>query len=198
MSIAILTDIPEIDDLETSHAADSLFEMIDGQRVEIPPMSAYAVIVASRLAEELIIHNHQQSPKPGRVFQELLFRLPIGQGKERSRRPDLAFVSFDRVPVDRLPSSRDNAWAVVPDLAIEVISPNDLAEDQLEKVLEYFRAGVRLVWMVYPRLGYVHVFHSPSSVHALAGKDLLSGAPVLPGFSMSVSLLFDDPVPPPA
>ena len=158
-------------------------------------MSAYAGIVTSRLAEQLIVHNHDQSPKPGQVFQEFLFRLPLGEGKSRSRRPDLAYVSFDRAPADHLPSSRENAWAVVPDLAIEVISPSDLAEDQLEKVLEYFLAGVRLVWVVYPRLGYVHVYNSSSSIHALAGTDVLSGAPVLPGFSMPVSLLFD-PVPP--
>jgi Uma2 family endonuclease len=194
MSIATLPDIPERGEAGTP-PDDAPYELIDGRRVEMPPMSAYAGIVTSRLAEQLIVHNHDQSPKPGRVFQEFLFRLPLGEGKSRSRRPDLAFVSFDRAPAEHLPSSRENAWAVVPDLAIEVISPNDLAEDQLEKMLEYFQAGVRLVWVVYPRLGHVHVYNSPNSIHALSGTDVLNGAPVLPGLSLPVSLLFD-PVPP--
>src|SRR5689334_4754604 len=195
MSIATLTDIPQLGEFETFPTGDSLYELIDDCRVELPPMSAYAGIVASRLAEQIIIHNYQQTPKPGRVFQELLFRLSIGHDKGRSRRPDIAFVSFDRAAIDQLPSSRDNAWAVVPDLAVEVISPSDLAEDQLEKVLEYFEAGVRLVWVVYPRLGHLHVYDSATSIKALTGTDVLSGAPVLPGCAIPVRLLFH-PLPP--
>ena len=61
-----------------------------------------------------------------------------------------AFDSFDRWPIDRPMSPTDEAWDVVPDLAVEVTSPIDLAEDLLHMVAEYFKAGVRMVWVVYP------------------------------------------------
>jgi Uma2 family endonuclease len=154
-------------------------------------MSAYAGILAARLVEQLVVHTHQQTPRPGRVLQEFLFQLPLPAATTRNRRPDIAFVSFERAPITQLPSTKENAWGVVPDLAVEVISPTDPAEDQLEKVLEYFVAGVRLVWVVYPTLGYLHVYSSPKTVQILDRVDILDGGTVLPGFSMPLDLLFD-------
>jgi Uma2 family endonuclease len=195
MSIATLPEIPDLGDAEAAATDAPLYEIIDGQRVEVPPMCAYAGIVTSRLTEQLIVHNHDQSPKPGRVLPEFLFRLPLGEGRGQSRRPDIAFVSFERAPADPRLRPRENAWDVVPDLAVEVISPSDLAEDQLKKVVEYFQAGVRLVWVVYPELGFVYVYRSLKAIEVLMEADVLRGDPVLPGFSMPVNLLFD-PAPP--
>ena len=112
-------------------------------------------------------------------------RIPVpaatGGEAESNRRPDIAFVSFERCPADLLPSTRENAWDVVPDLAIEVISPSDLAEEQLEKVLEYFQAGVRLVWVVYPTLGHLTSTHLRGQSRSLTGTDILDGgAPCCP------------------
>ena len=79
---------------------------------------------------------------------------------------------------------------VVPDLAIEVTSPTDRAEDQREKILEYFQAGVRAVWVVYPRLRIVDVYESPTRVQILTEADTLRGDPVLPGFELTLTKLF--------
>ena len=70
----------------------------------------------------------------GEVVGEVLFRLPLEEDAGRNRRPDVAYVSFDRWPADRPMPGRDNAWDVVPDLAVEVISPTDLAQETLQKV----------------------------------------------------------------
>jgi Uma2 family endonuclease len=113
----------------------------------------------------------------------------------RNRRPDLAFVSSDRWPADRPKSSRDNAWDVVPDLAVEVISPYDRANEQLKKVLEYFEAGVRLVWVVFPEWRVIHVYESPTQIRVLTEADTLDGGPVLPGFQLPLDRLFDPVVP---
>jgi Uma2 family endonuclease len=154
-------------------------------------MSAYAGIVSARLLQQLIIHNDQLTPKPGRILPEFLFRLPLADSTSRDRRPNIAFVSFERAPIEQLPSTSDDAWTVVPDLAVEVVSPDDLAEDHLEKILNYFVSGVRLVWVVYPTLGYLHVYSSPKTVQILDRLDTLDGGSVLPGFSMPLDLLFD-------
>ncbi len=128
---------------------EALYEWLNGRRVEMPPMSVRASIVAGRLHVTL---NAFAAPVGlGEAFIETLIRLPVPQDHERNRRPDLCFVSAARLK-QATPGDPDvNAWAVIPDLAIEVTSPTDRAEDQREKVLEYLHLGVRCVWVVYPR-----------------------------------------------
>jgi Uma2 family endonuclease len=178
----VLASVPSIRD------DDALYEIINGQRVELPPMSAYAGIVASRLHGKL---TEFASANPvGEPVIEVLFRLPLNG--DRNRRPDVAFVSYKRWPKGRPVPIDDNAWDVVPDLAIEVVSPNDLAEDLLEKVQEYFRAGVEMVWVVYPRLRLIQVYESLSRIRGLTRTDELDGGPVLPGFRLPLATLFPE------
>jgi Uma2 family endonuclease len=175
-------------------ADESLYEVVDGVRVEIPPMSAYAAKIATRLATKL--NNHAEAHQLGEAVVETLFRLPLAEDRGRNRQPDVAFVSYQRWPADRPQPEDANAWDIVPDLAVEVISPRNLAEEILEKVLEYFRADVRLVWAVYPRQRMIFAFESPTRVQALSQTDTLDGGPVLPGFRLPLAGLFG-PVPPP-
>ena len=107
---------------------DSLFEIVDGQRVELPPMSAFAAIIASRLLGEL--HLFLRTNAFGEAVMETLFDL--GRGG-RDRRPDVAFVSVKRWPRNRRQPVEDNAWKVVPNLAVEVVSPHDYLEDLMRK-----------------------------------------------------------------
>jgi Uma2 family endonuclease len=108
----------------------------------------------------------------------------------RERRPDVAFVSFERWPRERpIPGTR--SWAVIPDLAVEIISPTNTADDIAEKLQEYFHVGVRQVWVVYPRQAWVYVYTSTKSVRVLAPGGDLDGGDVLPGLQISVTDLFD-------
>jgi Uma2 family endonuclease len=169
---------------------DLLYEEVDGQRIERRPMSYHAGIIASDLAGDLSFHVRQQVPVPGKVVVEVIFRLPLPEGANRNRRPDFALVSFDRWPIDRPRSYRDNAWDVVPDLAVEVTSPTDSAEDQLQKVAEYFQAGVRLVWVVYPKVRCIHVYEAWNRIRVVTEADILDGGVVLPGFRLPLDGLF--------
>ncbi len=122
----------------------------------------------------------------GRLVVESPFAIP---GSGNVRIPDVAFVSFQTWPVDR-PIPIANAWAIVPDLAVEVISPSDKAFDVLEKVQEYFAGGVRQVWQVYSSIGQVWIFDSPKSIRILSRNDELTGDPLLPGFRVVLADLF--------
>jgi Uma2 family endonuclease len=87
-------------------------------------------------------------PWGGRAVSEMLFDLGAGLSQ---RRPDVAYVSYDRwARHRRVP--RTQAWAVVPELTVEVISPSNTFEEILGKVHEYFQAGVQRVWVVPPPL----------------------------------------------
>src|SRR5262249_10355673 len=121
---------------------DKLYEEIDGRPVEMPPMSVSSVVCASELFGQLFAFVKPRDI--GRAVIDALFLLP--DPITRNRRPDLAFVSYDRFPKSARVTP-ENAWDVVPDLAVEVVSPSDGAAEQMEKVIEYFRAGVRLVWV---------------------------------------------------
>ena len=79
---------------------------------------------------------------------------------------------------------------IPPDLAIEVVSPNDLASDLDEKVEDYQKAGVELVWVIQPESRTVSVYRSDGSVSRLHQDDELSGEEVIPGFRCQVRSLF--------
>lgn len=104
------------------------------------------------------------------------------------RLPDVAFVSWDRLPGRRVPA--DPIPNVVPDLAVEVLSASNTPGEMARKREEYFRAGVRRVWEVDPRARTVRVFTGPTAFAELAAADTLSGDPVLPGFALPVGRLF--------
>jgi Uma2 family endonuclease len=169
---------------------EAFYESIDGRWIETPTMSVFASIVASRLTNYLMIHIEPQSPCPGQVVFETLFRIPLANDASRQCRPDIAFVSADRWPIDRPASLRENAWDVIPDLAVEVVSPTDIADDLLGKVKEYFQAGVRLVWVVYPIQRCIHVYDAWNRIRVVTGADELDGGEVLPGFRRSLDRLF--------
>jgi Uma2 family endonuclease len=167
---------------------EPLYEIVNGQRVELPPMSAFAGLIASEL--HVSLGAHARTVGCGRAFTEVLLRLPLQ--KDRNRRPDVAYVSYERWPRDRPIPKSDNAWAVAPDLAIEVVSPNDFAEELLEKVQEYFLAGAKQVWVVYPILGMIQVYESLARIRVLTRADELDGGSVLPGFRLPLAQLFPE------
>jgi Uma2 family endonuclease len=125
----------------------------------------------------------------GSVVMEMLFLLR--SAPELKRRPDLAFVSAERWPLGkRVP--RTEAWEVIPDLAVEVISQSNMADEVAGKIEEYFRAGVRRVWVVYPSTSKVQVYDSPTQVKILQPGDELKGDPLIPGFRLPLSVLFGE------
>jgi len=164
---------------------EPLYEIVNGQRVELPPMSAYATWLASRLQNRL--GPYAEDKALGTSVTEMLFVLDAEH--DLRRRPDVAFVSTTRWPLDRaLPSTGD--WNIVPDLAVEVISPNDIFKDVLAKVRAYFHYGVQVVWVIAPEELQIYVYDSPTQVRILTGQEELTGGEVVPGFRLPLGQLF--------
>lgn len=131
----------------------------------------------------------------GRSFVGLGYTLP---GGGRRPKPDVSFLSEARWPAGREFPPGDFV-PVVPELAVEVISPHELADAMLGKVEQYFRAGVSAVWLVLPRVGRVYCYSSPADIRVFSRGDDLTGDPVVPGFRLPLADLFpppDDPAPP--
>jgi Uma2 family endonuclease len=170
------------------------YEVVHGVVTEVPPMSAFSSEVANRFRDEL--RDYARSTRSGRARSDMLFRVPFPADPTRIREPDAAFISYDRWPENRSMRYRGNPVDVVPDLTVEVASPTDTVEDFLAKAHEYLLAGVRLVWVVYPRLRQLHAHTSPTHPPRIfTDADTLDGGGVLPGFSVPMAGLFPELAP---
>jgi Uma2 family endonuclease len=103
------------------------------------------------------------------------------------RRADAAFVKKERLSAKDM---KDGFLKVVPDLVVEVISPNDLAHEVERKVSEYLTAGVPLVWIIEPESRTLRVQRGDGSGSLLKGDAVISGESVLPGFEIRLRLIF--------
>ena len=183
--VSIPTSSPVSLPLEPS--GDILYEVVNGQIVESPPMGSYESGIANLLAE--LLNEEARKDRLGRAFVELLFLIDVDQNLKR--RPDLAFVLAARWPF-RKQVPEGEAWEMVPDLAVEVVSKSNGAEEIVEKVGEYFQTGTRLVWIVYPRARQVYVYTSPIEVRILPESADIDGGELVPGFRLSLNRLFED------
>jgi Uma2 family endonuclease len=165
---------------------DGLYELVDGRIVE-KDVGAQQAEIASLLDQTIgpFVRTHRL----GRVLSELVYR--IDPARNLQRRPDVSFVSDAKWPFrKRVPDVP--VWDMVPDLAIEVVSPNNSADEVQDKRLEYFQAGVTQVWVIYPRQREVYVYTSPTTVKILTAEQELDGGDLLPGFRLPLSSLFED------
>jgi Uma2 family endonuclease len=106
---------------------------------------------------------------------------------QRVRAPDVSFVRAEKLVAYGNPQEFAK---VVPDLVVEVISPEVKYGYLQRKIRDYFEAGVRLLWIVDPEMQTVTVYHSPLDLRILTDADALSDEEVLPGFSCTVTELF--------
>jgi len=103
------------------------------------------------------------------------------------RGPDAYYVSAERIPAD---DESRAFWTIAPDLAIEVISPSETADEIRDKVRDFLAAGTLQVWAIYPRTREV-VVHTPDGLARTYGsEDVIEYPDILPGFSCKVSELF--------
>jgi Uma2 family endonuclease len=158
------------------------FELVEGRLVEAET-SALACYVAGLLVIELgqFLKKHPI----GTVFPEVAYRC-FAEEENRVRRLDVSFISRERLRPEHL----TGFMPIPPDLAIEVVSEHDSYYDVEEKVEEYLRAGVRLVWVFNPQRRAVRVYRADRSVSEVAEGGVLSGEAVLPGLELPVQPLF--------
>ncbi len=156
------------------------YEYVKG---ELVPMAAAAIVhgeIGSNV--HFLLTSHVRENKLGRLYiAETTFQLG-----DRVVKPDIAFVSTERLSEDKL-----KGFADAPDLAIEIVSPTDKHYDVTEKTLAYLKAGTRLVWVIEPIMKTVMVHRSETDFTLLNYEGTLTGEDVVPGFSCPVAELFE-------
>jgi len=157
-------------------------ELVRGVLVVREPAGYQHGDVAMRLAAA--IFTHVQARGLGRVFAaETGFTL--ARKPDTVRAPDVAFISTARLPD---PPPRGFA-ELAPDLAVEVLSPDDRPGEVLAKVADWLNAGARLVWVVDPVRVLARVYRADGSESILDDPDALRGEDVLPGFEYPLSAI---------
>lgn len=156
------------------------YELIDGQ-LEARDVGFESVRIATRLI--IFLGAYCDQMKLGWVLGSDAGYQCFAPDSQRVRRPDVSFISLEKIPLDHPPMGFIH---IAPDLAVEVVSPNDVADDLDKKVIEYLDAGVRLVWVIHPVIRQVLVYR-PNSAEALSFHDELSGEDIIPGFRVKIS-----------
>jgi Uma2 family endonuclease len=100
------------------------------------------------------------------------------------RRPDLAYFNASQIENSEIGNEP------IPEFAIEVISEGDKLDKVEEKIIEYYKAGVKVVWLILPERQSVHIYTSRRDVKICIEKDICSASPVLHGFEIGIDELF--------
>ncbi len=165
------------------------YELVDGNLVERHMGSESSAIA---LAVGIVLGRFVKDHKAGHVFTTDCGYRCFPGAPEKVRKPDVSFIGLGRLPQERPPEGYID---IAPDLAVEVLSPGDLAYEIDEKVAEYLSAGVKLIWVVNPRTRTVRI-HRPQNaqrgpISILGDRDTISGEDVLPGLECRVEEFFD-------
>jgi len=168
--------------IRASAEAGRSYELVDNTLVE-KAMGWQESLLAMVLAHWLqsFLDNHRLGVVTGPDGLTRLFGDTV-------RGPDVAFVSWSRMPGGRLPT--EPIPTLVPDFVIEVLSLGNTRSEMARKRREYFQAGVRLVWMIDPRRRTVAVFTSSETVKIVDEDGCLDGGDVLPGWNVDLASLF--------
>jgi len=187
---------------ETAYSPNDLLSLTDGERFELingrlveRNMGMESVGIATQIIGLLWLFL-RDNPS-GHLFNAEASYACFPEDPNHARRPDGSFIRFGRLPREQRPKGH---CPIPPDLAIEVVSPNDTAEAVSTKVAEFQSVGVPLIWVVYPASRRVLVHRLRSSpdqrISELTDADTISGEDVLPGFSCAIAEFFRTPSPP--
>ena len=157
------------------------YELSDGELIVVGNAFAKHVRVKRRILRKLFAYEERYST--GEVFAESQFTL----GEATARIPDAAFLR--NLKVGLLPDG-NVPIPFAPDLAIEVISDSESADDAEQKVAEYLAAGTQEVWQVYPQQRRVRV-RTTSAIRDYTGTEVIT-SPVLPGFEAPIDGFFSN------
>ena len=174
----------EEDFLALVNRDDKLYELVDGIIV-VKPMGLPEAVLAIVIAR--FISNWVAPRKLGIVAgADGMMRL----APHLIRYPDVSFMAASRFPNGRV--QRIQVPTLVPDLAVEVLSPSNTEREMEGKRRNYFDNGTQLVWEVDPDTRTVEVFAAVDQSVVLTEEQTLDGGTVLPGFELPIRDIFVD------
>ncbi|OYT69161.1 MAG: hypothetical protein CFK49_12505 [Armatimonadetes bacterium JP3_11] len=160
-------------------------ELVRGEVIEKMPVNLEHGSLAQWIGTLLTNYQTQIRQYLGEVVSETGFVIRYPDA-DTVRAPDVAFIRKERIPEPRPATFVE----IVPDLVVEIVSPNDAYAEILDKVDEFLQAGTTVVWVVDPRRHKVEVYHRDAPMQILHAGDTLTCEDLLPGFKLPLKTLF--------
>ncbi len=179
MATKTLLTIEQFDALPVKEGV--LYELSEGETITVTEPMPRHNWVRDNIAAALRDFTHPR--RLGRVFVETGYQLT----PDTVRVPDVSFVPEERMRGIDL----DKRIQGAPALAIEVVSPTDLAEELTQKVKQYLAAGSKAVWVFYPKTREVQVYRAGGGFLVRHEPETLEEPGVLPGFSLDLKVVFE-------
>jgi Uma2 family endonuclease len=163
------------------------YELLAGEIRRMPPAGHRHGRVAARFTWRLA--QYVETHRLGAVFAAETGFL-LSHAPDTVRAPDVSFVRQDRLTVE---ISDEGFWPGAPDLAVEVVSPSDSFSAVAGKALDWLTAGARAVVLVDPQRSTAALYRSRAEIRILGPDDALEVPDVVPGWSLRVGELFEEP-----
>lgn len=155
-------------------------DLINGEVIPVMPPNPIHGMISFRFASRL--NQWLEQSKAGIAGTDGGFIL--ARDPDRVRGPDVWFIRSERIP-----EFSEGFWEIAPDVVVEIISPSDTADVIKEKLQDYFRAGTKLVWLLYPKFKQVEGRTPDGKMRIFEAEDKLESE-LLPGFNPKVAELF--------
>lgn len=168
---------------------EGLYELVNGKLVE-KRIGSLASRTALRIGK--LLGNFLDASQAGEGYSEQTYQC-FAHEPTLVRRPDISFIAASRL--GDVPE--EGHIPIVPDLAIEVVSPNDKIYELDEKLADYRLAGVKSVWVVNPKHRTIRIHRRDHAYAELHDTETLIDESVLPGFSVAVKDLLPPVIPRP-
>jgi len=170
-------------------------ELVRGQLVVREPAGYQHGSITARILVRLatFLERDQEARAARHPLGEVLAAetgFTLQRQPDTVRAPDVAFVAWERIPM----ASSVGFAELAPDLAVEVLSPNDRPHDVLAKVADWRAAGTALVWVIDPTRRVARVYRADGSEAMVDESSALAGEDILPGFSASLASLLGPPI----
>jgi Uma2 family endonuclease len=177
-------DIPVPDGLQG-------YELVNGKLVEIMPPGELQGWIAGEMYYRL--RNHVEARRlGGRLYVETGYVLALTHDPERLRGADVSYVSQKSLDQDGGKVGPGFIRRLVPDLAVEVESPQNPRKILKQRVSDYLAAGTRLIWVIHSVKESATVYRADGTTQALQSEDVLDGEDILPGLQIPLRELFVD------
>ena len=181
MAIVTIKGTATVEDLLKMPKDGRKYELVDGEILVSPAGMKHGEDVVKIL---LIFATYLDSKPIGKVYPD---NVGIWFPSGNLRSPDVFYVRNETLPNGESP---EGFGELVPDLAVEVLSPSDSLTQLGRKIGEFLQCGVPIVWLADPARKTVTMYRSLSEIRQFASEDIITAEPVLPGFSCPVSRFF--------
>jgi len=152
------------------------YEWNDGELIKFTGMNKQQVKIYDILLDLFIDKGYKKTGTFVAEYDVMLSGIQM-------RRPDIAYLTKEQI------KSADKGTDEIPAFTIEIISGNDNINKVEAKISEYYKAGVKVVWLILPEEKSVHIYTSRRDVKICIENDICSAAPVLSEFEIGVDVL---------